>query len=80
MGRVVISGPAPEGGLQVIIEPTLKLQMPTTVRVPAGQTTVDFPVKIVDNRFVYRDRVSTFVTLCIRGQEMEFPGPIVTGD
>jgi hypothetical protein len=77
-GRVVLSAPAPEGGVTVILEPTLKLKLPTTVQVDGGETFADFSVKIIDNRYVTRGPQNTTVTACLRGQEYDFPGPSVS--
>jgi hypothetical protein len=79
-GRVTLSAPAPAGGVTLIFEPALKLSIPITVRVPGGQTSAEFPVKIVDNRFFDRGAVNTVVTVCLSGQEYDFPGPIVSDD
>ena len=76
-GRVTLSAPAPSGGVTLIFEPALKLQIPMTVRVPGGQTVAEFPVKIIDNRFFDRGAVNTIVTVCLSGQEYDFPGPVV---
>lgn len=51
-GRVSLSAPAPAAGAKVIFEPTFHFQLPYSVTVPAGQTVVDFPLKLVDNTFL----------------------------
>ena len=78
-GRIILSAPAPKGGVTVILEPTLKLKMPTTVRVEAGDDYADFKVEIVDNRYASRRRTDTTVTASLKGQEYDFPGPSVSG-
>ena len=51
-GRVTLTGPAPAGGAQVIFEPTFHFELPGSVTVPAGQSTAEFPLKLVDNAFI----------------------------
>ena len=80
VARVILTAPAPAGGVKIIFEPTFKLNMPTIVVVPAGLDYVDFPVKITDNRFVGRDMTGTTVTAIISGHIWEGPGPAVGGD
>jgi hypothetical protein len=88
--RVVLTGPAGPGGANVIFEPTFHLELPTQVVVPAGQTSVEFPVKVFDDRMFsnygfrsltdvtnggFSDR--TMVTAICGGQTWEGPGPQV---
>lgn len=79
-GRVTLSAPAPPGGTTLIFEPTFKLQIPITVKVEAGQTMAEFPVKIVDNRVFSRGAVNTIVTVCLNNKEYDFPGPVVNDE
>ena len=77
-GRATLSAPAPAGGTTLIFEPAFKLEIPMTVQVPAGETSVDFPVKIIDYRVFRRDSAAkTNVTIMLDGKEFEFPGPVV---
>ena len=76
-GRVTLNAPAPPGGLTLIFEPALKLKIPTTVNVNAGSTTAEFPVTVVNNRFFNREGINTSVTVCLQGQEYDFPGPVI---
>lgn len=77
-GHLSLSAPAPAGGVNLVIEPTFNLELPMTVKVPAGQTGVDIPVKIVDYRLFHRDEsAKTSVTIVLGGEEFEFPGPLV---
>lgn len=76
-GRIVLSGPSPTD-TKVIFEPTFHLELPTVVPIPAGQTMVEFPVKVVDNRFISGDRPDVpTVTALFNGQLWEGPGPVV---
>lgn len=79
-GRVILTAPAPPGGVSIIFEPTFKLSMPTVVKIPEGLDYVDFPVKIIDNRFQNTDKVGTTVTAVIHGQIWEGNGPVVSQD
>ena len=79
-GRVTLSAPAPAGGTTLIFEPTFKLDIPITVKVDAGQTSAEFPVKIVDNRIFNRGAVNTTVTVCLSGKEYDFPGPVANDE
>ncbi len=77
-GQVTLNAPAPAGGVNLVLEPTFNLELPITVKVPAGQTGVQFPLKIVDDRFFHRDREArTTLTIVLEGQEYEFPGPVI---
>lgn len=77
-GRLTLNAPAPAGGVQVVLEPTFNLHIPMTVKVPAGETGVDIPAKIVDYRIFHRDSdAKTTLTLVLEGQEYEFPGPVI---
>jgi len=88
--RVILTGPAPPDGSRVIFEPTFHLELPSQVMVPAGQTSADFTVTVVDNRLfsnygfrsltdVGADSFSdqTRVTAICGGQTWEGPGPSV---
>lgn len=76
-GRIVLSAPSPTD-TKVIFEPTFHLELPTVVPIPAGQTVVEFPVKVVDNRFISGDRPDVpVVTAYLNGQLWEGPGPVV---
>lgn len=77
-GHVTLSAPAPAGGVTLVVEPAFKLEIPMTVQVPAGETGVDIPAKIVDYRIFRRDSPEkTSVTIVLEGKEYEFPGPVV---
>lgn len=77
-GHVTLSAPAPAGGVNLVLEPTFNLEIPMSVKVPAGETGVDIPVKIVDYRLFHRDDAAkTTVTIVLQGTEYEFPGPVV---
>ena len=78
MGRIVLSAPA-QADSKVIFEPTFHLELPTVVPVAAGQKTIDFPVKIVDNRFLTGGSPDVpSVTAYFNGQLFEGSGPAVT--
>lgn len=51
-GRLNLTAPAPAAGVKVFFEPTFHFQLPESVTVPAGQTGIDFPLKLVDNAFL----------------------------
>ena len=77
-GHITLSAPAPAGGTNLILEPAFKLEMPMTVLVPAGETSVDIPVKITDFRIFRRNSAAkTSVTIVLEGKEYDFPGPVV---
>lgn len=77
-GHVTLSAPAPEGGVTLVLEPAFKLEIPMTLKVPAGQTGADFPAKIFDERIFRRDNPEpTKVTIVLDGKEYEFAGPTV---
>ena len=76
-GRIVLSAPSPTD-TKVIFEPTFHLEMPTIVPIAAGQTMVEFPVKVVDNRFISGGTPDVpTVTALFNGQLWEGPGPVV---
>ena len=75
---VTLSAPAPAGGVTLVIEPAFRLDIPMTVKVPAGESGVDFQAKIIDNRIFNRDTADkTTVTIVLDGKEYDFPGPVV---
>lgn len=77
-GHITLSAPAPAGGVNLVLEPTFNLELPMSVKVPAGATSVDIPVKMVDYRLFHRDEAAkTTVTIVLEGTEYDFPGPVL---
>jgi hypothetical protein len=78
LATIEVSKPAPEGGTKIIIFPAHRLELPDTVIVPEGESTVDFEFTPFRTHIEELLRTqNTTVSTLFKGKIQEWPGPRV---
>ena len=75
---LTLDAPAGPGGSNVILLPTHRLEMPDQVKVPEGETEVEFTFEVYKAQTNFRNfsRETTFTTV-FKGKQKEWTGPKV---